>query len=734
MTVRIVHRPARVTQPLEAPAEIVLAPPPPIGESSTPFPVQSLLPILGSLSSITMIVLLRNNPVMVVVGAVILVVALVGGLGMAFTARGNAARQRRVQRERYLDYLEEQRCDRARARRDAPRTRRSPSIRHPATLVEIGANPARRWERRPGDADFLRVRIGTGDLRAVDVRLPPEQNPVQPFDPVMKGAADPARAARRRRAGPPRGARPRARRPCLDRRTARRHRGPVPRDRRADRRAATRRTTSTWPPSSPPPRAPSGRGSTSCPTRRRRSPPPGQVGRAAHRADAVRPLGPPAPKSCATASPPPPPPGAAAGARSPRASSCSSTRGRMPRPPLPRLDSALDLADLGITVIHVVDDRLKEPSAVSARVTVADGTATDRDAGHRARTPCPASVPTPCPTALLDVIARPLAGLRLTPHERRRRADDARSRRHRTARHRRRRRDRPARGVATAQRPATSCGCRSASTTAARRCSLDLKESAQLGMGPHGICIGATGSGKSELLRTLILGLALTHSPDDLSMILVDYKGGAAFAPFAGLPHVAGHHRQPRRRPAADRARPREHPGRGRATAATAEGGRERGIHRPLPPAAARASGPSGAPAPVPRDRRVRRAAHRRARLRRAAPHDRAHRPVDRRAPAAVEPADRGRSAARPRHVSVVPHRAADLLGVGVGRRARHARRLPPARDPRVRLPQGRHVGLHALPRRLRVGRRARADRGRTWRGPKRRRSWSCRRTIGPRG
>ena len=33
---------------------------------------------------------------------------------------------------------------------------------------------------------------------------------------------------------------------------------------------------------------------------------------------------------------------------------------------------------------------------------------------------------------------------------------------------------------------------------------LDLKESAQLGMGPHGICIGATGSGKCEMLRTLI--------------------------------------------------------------------------------------------------------------------------------------------------------------------------------------------------------------------------------------
>jgi S-DNA-T family DNA segregation ATPase FtsK/SpoIIIE len=43
---------------------------------------------------------------------------------------------------------------------------------------------------------------------------------------------------------------------------------------------------------------------------------------------------------------------------------------------------------------------------------------------------------------------------------------------------------------------------------------LDLKESAQDGMGPHGILVGATGSGKTELLRTLVLGLAATHPPD----------------------------------------------------------------------------------------------------------------------------------------------------------------------------------------------------------------------------
>ncbi|MGL5911681.1 MAG: FtsK/SpoIIIE domain-containing protein, partial [Phycicoccus sp.] len=69
---------------------------------------------------------------------------------------------------------------------------------------------------------------------------------------------------------------------------------------------------------------------------------------------------------------------------------------------------------------------------------------------------------------------------------------------------------------------------------------LDLKESAHGGMGPHGICVGATGSGKSELLRTLVTSLALAHSPEDLAMVLVDYKGGAAFAPCAGLPQVAG--------------------------------------------------------------------------------------------------------------------------------------------------------------------------------------------------
>ncbi|NUL06558.1 type VII secretion protein EccCa [Streptomyces lunaelactis] len=68
---------------------------------------------------------------------------------------------------------------------------------------------------------------------------------------------------------------------------------------------------------------------------------------------------------------------------------------------------------------------------------------------------------------------------------------------------------------------------------------IDLKESAQGGMGPHGLLIGATGSGKSELLRTLVMGLVATHSSEVLNLVLVDFKGGATFLGMDRLPHTS---------------------------------------------------------------------------------------------------------------------------------------------------------------------------------------------------
>ncbi|HKV20055.1 MAG TPA: type VII secretion protein EccCb, partial [Mycobacterium sp.] len=71
------------------------------------------------------------------------------------------------------------------------------------------------------------------------------------------------------------------------------------------------------------------------------------------------------------------------------------------------------------------------------------------------------------------------------------------------------------------------------------RVELDIKEAAAGGMGPHGICIGATGSGKSEFLRTLTLGMITAHSSETLNLVLVDFKGGATFLGFERAPHVA---------------------------------------------------------------------------------------------------------------------------------------------------------------------------------------------------
>lgn len=56
--------------------------------------------------------------------------------------------------------------------------------------------------------------------------------------------------------------------------------------------------------------------------------------------------------------------------------------------------------------------------------------------------------------------------------------------------------------------------------------------------GPHGLVAGTTGSGKSELLRSMVASMAYRIDPDHLNFVLIDFKGGGAFDVCAGLPHV----------------------------------------------------------------------------------------------------------------------------------------------------------------------------------------------------
>lgn len=73
------------------------------------------------------------------------------------------------------------------------------------------------------------------------------------------------------------------------------------------------------------------------------------------------------------------------------------------------------------------------------------------------------------------------------------------------------------------------------STGADRPFQLDLRAH-----GPHALVSGTTGAGKSELLQSWILGMAMTHSPKRVTFLFVDYKGGSAFGACSELPHAVG--------------------------------------------------------------------------------------------------------------------------------------------------------------------------------------------------
>ncbi|MFF4254960.1 type VII secretion protein EccCa [Streptomyces sp. NPDC001663] len=537
MTQQLVHRPARSTPPLDPAEPRTVEAPPNLPEGRVGNAATALLPMAGVISSVVMMTIIRNSQ-FAALGAIVLVVALAGAVVLFLSQRGKAQRTRRTQRERYLEYLEELREELGEAERE--RRQRSHLLNPPPqALYDVVRDPARLWERRRQSADFLRVRAGTGDVPVQElviaqnstggVLTPPDPfmlNEIRALQSRFSTASDFPLTVPLDRAGNVSivGAREgvlRVARALLVQAAV----AHAPDDAalalgigdEADWQWAK------WLPHILDPQTYDG------PVAARRIAPdlaqlaqhcaPDLRRRAAYAAEVRRGLS-----------------GRDALQLADRLLVVSDVYGNTATE-LPRPDSAIDLTEMGVTVLHLLEEQVHEPDQVSVRITV-DGdriTVEDLRDGSVARGSCDNVT-----AAGAEGIARMLAPLRLS-------AESAAE-------------GTPVAGpvdfpgllgiddpagldLARLWAPRTERDFLRVPIGLTDRHEpvlLDLKESSQLGMGPHGLCVGATGSGKSELLRTLVLALTATHSPEDLALVLVDYKGGATFAPFAELPHVAG--------------------------------------------------------------------------------------------------------------------------------------------------------------------------------------------------
>ncbi|MEV8539013.1 type VII secretion protein EccCa [Streptomyces sp. NPDC051572] len=539
MSTRLIHRPARTTRPAAVPEADTIEAPPNLPEGKAGSVLHSLLPVAGVMSSVVMMTIVRNSQ-FAGLGAIILVVTLAGSLAMAFSQRGKAQRVRRTQREAYLAYLEdlrEQLAKEERERREQAQVLNPP----PDALYDIVRDPARLWERRRTDGDFLRVRVGTGQMPVRDLRVAQQgSSALTPPDRFMLNEAS-ALTSRFStgtelpltvpldRVGNisvigPREDTLRVARALLVQAAATHAPDDVavavaaPGDRLADWEWTK------WLPHLLDTEQFDG------PVAARRIAPSlpqlaRQIGgelrrRASYAAEVRRGMS-----------------GRDALGMTSRLLVVADAHGD-DAVDLPRPDDAVGLRDMGVTVLHLLDERVREPGSVGVRITV-DGARIVIEDLREAEPISAHGTVDEVGTALAEGLARMLAPLRLSAESLvgapltgpvdfaellgiddvadldldrlwAPRAERAFLR--------------VPIGVGDSHEPVL----------------LDLKESSELGMGPHGLCVGATGSGKSELLRTLVLALLATHPPEDLALVLVDYKGGATFAPFADVPHVAG--------------------------------------------------------------------------------------------------------------------------------------------------------------------------------------------------
>ncbi|WP_249188029.1 type VII secretion protein EccCa [Nocardiopsis sp. MG754419] len=507
-----------------------------------------IMPIITGSGSLMMTITLGNRPLFAVAGAMIMLASVAVGIVM-FVAQRNGPRKRmREQRERYLDYLDHLR----ETVREVAGLQRAASLFHhpePHLLTETARLTARRWERRAGDPDFLRLRIGQGSrplARRLGLNID-RTNPLIVYDPVCQGIAEQivdlyAEVSEQ---------------PLV---LGLRESGVVS---LVGDRAVTRDVA----------RALAAQLVTFS------SPEDVRLGVVRHQRlteewDWLKWL----PHTTFDGAQDGPLPARLVAGNTVEMTELLSAeieqrtidmqrrRGTPPGPGTRRLVLIVDgefqatlsglsaeppvdsLADIGVHVIFLVGDRREEPGHVDTRLYVSeDGTLREDREPTRGGPGLAAPVEEDPPLVgradragrdLLTTVARTLAPLRLVAGE----GSDAM---HATvglpeilgvpdvARLDTVRAWRP-RGTGDFLRVPIGVGPESNTVL------LDLKESAFGGMGPHGLVVGATGSGKSEMLRTLVASLVINHPPEQLALLLVDFKGGATFADTDRLPHSAG--------------------------------------------------------------------------------------------------------------------------------------------------------------------------------------------------
>ncbi|MQA77270.1 MAG: type VII secretion protein EccCa [Streptosporangiales bacterium] len=535
MGVSVIHRPARMPLPHVEADQIELISPPKV-ENPTP-PGQQLamigMPVMGGTGSLLVVFTNLHRPLFVAIGLLVFMAAITMGGLMFWAQRSGPKKKLRMEREQYLDYIDGVR-QRLRSSVSAQRERGDWTQPQPERLVDLVGDESRRWERRLDDEDFLSTRAGSGNVPlALRVKFADDDNPMQVLEPVSLAAA----------------------RQLVERRTSLEHQaitldvadlgvisviGEWNRGRALLRtllcQAAafhapdnlriaivrSQRTEATWNfakwlPHVQSPQIDDGLL-------------PGRLVAATvqdmnvmleadieRRVEEHR---------------------LSRGKRSVRTHLLLVVDGEhVPsHNGLQTPDATVPLHELGIHVVQLVNDQRAEPGHVDLRAVVPShgpGFLQRRDGSTTVFAPDEPSI------GLATALARRLSPLRLA-------ADDA-----------------PESvlgsevklpdvlgvtdvgtidpfSVWTHLQPRDLLRVSIGLTGTGRPLVLDLKESAAGGMGPHGLVVGATGSGKSEFLRTLVSSLAIKHHPELLSMVLVDYKGGATFAGTSNLPHLAG--------------------------------------------------------------------------------------------------------------------------------------------------------------------------------------------------